>query len=136
MFDRAKADLESASSEAARTARVAAFFEAVLAGGGAPLTSRSGDRVVFVARGAPTGGYSVAGEWNGWKAGAQPLLRIGNSDLYAADLSVPRDGPQPYKLVDGTRFFEPRTMVSRSLRRSRARRATRAIASSRRSSSA
>ncbi len=106
LLDDVKSALASASSAEQRARIVDDFFAAVDRGGGTPLRSRSGDRVAFVARGAPSSTWWVAGSFNGWQIGRNALTRVGQSDLYAAELSVPRDAAHAYKLVDGQTWLE------------------------------
>jgi predicted alpha/beta superfamily hydrolase len=65
--------------------------------GGFPL--RESDRVLFVHRGAG-GPYAVAGSWNGWSRTAQPLVRVGATDVWTLETRLPGADRYEYKVVD------------------------------------
>ena len=94
-----------------RAAAINRFMAAVAEQGGTPLVSAptaGSPRVAFFVRGEAGQGMSVAGEFNKWSATATPLLPLSNSDLYVAEVEVPRTAPQQYKLVkNGTFFADP-----------------------------
>jgi enterochelin esterase family protein len=109
LLDTVKTALLAAGTDSERESLVSAFVAEVKRQGGTPLSSRVDDRVGFIAVGAPAGGnYSVSGTFNGWKAGQDSLTRIGQSSLYALELTLPRSAAQSYKLVTGTTYFEDR----------------------------
>ncbi|MFP2933479.1 alpha/beta hydrolase [Pyxidicoccus sp. 3LG] len=95
-----------------RIAAIDQFVAAVEEQGGTPLVSdptSSQARVAFFVRGEQGRDTFVAGEFNEWSATATPLVQVRDTDLYVAELVVPRTGPQPYKLVKGGNFFaDPR----------------------------
>ena len=94
-----------------RAAAIDRFVAAVAEQGGTPLVSDPTalrPRVAFFVRGEAGQGTSVAGEFNEWKADATPLVQVPNTDLYVAEVEVPRTKAQQYKLVkDGNFFADP-----------------------------
>lgn len=112
LLDEVRVDIQNATNATQRTNIVNAFVAAVADAGGTPLQqSDGGTRVAFFAVGNPqdaTNGYSVAGEFNNWAAGQHKLTRVGQSDLFAAELNLSRDRGYAYKMVDGTTFYEDR----------------------------
>lgn len=102
-----KVELGRATSADARRVVVDHFIEAVEAAGGAPLVSdarASSQRVAFFVRGSDAAGTTVAGEFNGWTPTGAALVRLWDTDLYVAEVVVPRTGPQPYKFVKNGTF--------------------------------
>ena len=73
------ADLKPLTTDAARKARVAAFWTAVGQAGGVPL--RDATRVAFIHQGSVSGALAVAGSFNGWKTGVDPLAAVPGTDL-------------------------------------------------------
>lgn len=107
LLDQLRASLATASDGAAKEALVDQFLADVEAQGGTPLATRDGGtRVAFIARGAPTAGYSAVGQWNQWVQGETPLLQVDGTTLYAGEAQLLRDGPIRYKLADGSGVFE------------------------------
>nr|BDT31308.1 alpha/beta hydrolase-fold protein [Myxococcus sp. MH1] len=107
------ADLQLAMGRATtsneRTQAIDRFVEQVEAQGGTPLVSDASagrQRVAFFARGESARDTFVAGEFNEWSPTATPLGQVRDTDLYLAEVEIPRTGPQPYKLVKGGSFFE------------------------------
>ncbi|NTX09546.1 alpha/beta hydrolase [Myxococcus sp. CA056] len=101
--------MSRATSPEVRTAAIDQFVADVAAQGGTPLVSdaRSGrQRVVFFARGDSARDTSVAGDFNEWSPTATPLAQVRDTDLFVAEVDIPRTGPHPYKLVKGGGFFE------------------------------
>lgn len=88
-------------SGAARAARVDKLLADVAAHGGAPLEDPSGDRVVFLARGAsPTGSWKVVGGFVGWdKSKAIPLAMLPDTDLFSVETKIARGASHEYKLL-------------------------------------
>ncbi|XXF78993.1 alpha/beta hydrolase-fold protein [Myxococcaceae bacterium GXIMD 01537] len=107
LLEELKLALARAPSGDARRAAVDRFVEVADAAGGAPLVSdalASSPRVAFFVRGEAFAGSAVAGAFNGWSPTATPLLRLRDTDLFVAEVVVPRTGPQPYKLVRNGTF--------------------------------
>ena len=101
LFDALSADLAKLP-DGSKAARVDAFLADVKSQGGTPLEG-TGDRLVFVARGAgPEGTWSVAGAFTAWKSGKLPMTLVPGTDLYVVDTQVPRGKAQAYKLLSGT----------------------------------
>ena len=69
---------------------------------GFPL--RRGNDVTFVYKAKTAGPVSVAGEWNGWRAGATPLRRLGQTDVWVAQVTMPAPDRYQYKIVDHGRW--------------------------------
>ncbi|MBZ4415479.1 esterase family protein [Myxococcus sp. RHSTA-1-4] len=91
-----------------RIAAIDRFVAAVAEQGGTPLVSdatATRPRVAFFVRGASAPGTTVAGEFNEWSATATPLVQVRDTDLWVAEVDVPRTGPQAYKLVKNGNFF-------------------------------
>ena len=65
---------------------------------GFPL--RSGRAAIFVYHGPSAGPLAVAGEWNGWSTGALPLARVGATDVWTAQATLPAAARYEYKLVE------------------------------------
>jgi enterochelin esterase family protein len=102
-----EAALPGATTAGAKDALVQSFLTQVEAHGGTPLvTHDGGTEVAFIQYGAPSSGYSVAGDWNGFTAGQIAMTRVGGSLLYAADVNLPRTEDYRFKLVDGSNYFE------------------------------
>lgn len=104
-------EMGRATTDDARTAAIDRFVAAVAEQGGAPLVSApdaARPRVVFFVRGAGRDTF-VAGAFNDWSQTATPLVQVRDTDLYVAEVEVPRTGPQPYKLVKAGSFFEDRS---------------------------
>ena len=109
LLDQARIDIQNAVNANQRAAAVQTFVTAVAQNGGTPLQqSDGGTRVAFIAVGDPQLGYSVAGEFNNWTSGQTSLARVGQSDLFAAEVTLSRDRGYAYKMVDGTSFYEDR----------------------------
>lgn len=110
LLEELKLTLARASSGDARRVAVDSFLQKVDAAGGAPLVSdplASSPRVAFFVRGEEFAGSSVAGEFNGWSPTATSLVRLRDTDLFVAEVTVARTGPQPYKFVrNGSFDFE------------------------------
>ncbi len=101
LYDALVADL-AALADDQKAARVDQFIGDVEAQGGTPL-EEFGDRLVFVARGAPPlGPWSIAGSFTGWKANPQPMTQVSGTDLYVLDAHVARGTAHQYKLLSGT----------------------------------
>jgi enterochelin esterase family protein len=101
-----ESDLAAATTDAQKNALLTAFYADVADGGGTPLVTPGGTRVAFVAAGVPDAGWSVGGTWNGWTPGATPLQSVQGTALYAAEVDLPYSGAYPYKLVDGSTWYE------------------------------
>lgn len=108
LLDRFRSDVANATTGAQLQALTESFFADVATHGGTPLVSPGGTRVAFIARDAPQIQYSVGGTFNGWTAGVDVLSRVGQSNVYAVERTVPRDGPHAYKMVDGSTWYEDR----------------------------
>lgn len=102
LLDAFKAEV-SGLTGAARTARVEKFFADVDASGGAPLEDPKGDRVVFLARGAPpAGSWRAVGSFGGWdKAKGVPLAAIAGTDVWVGEATIGRGASHEYKLLTG-----------------------------------
>jgi len=101
-------EMSRATSDDARVAAIDRFVAAVAEQGGTPLVSAPTalrPRVAFFVRGAAGRDTFVAGAFNTWSATATPLVQVRDTDLYLAEVEVPRTGPQPYKLVKAGNFF-------------------------------
>ncbi|QSQ11113.1 hydrolase [Myxococcus landrumensis] len=101
--------MSRATSSEARTEAIDRFVAEVEAKGGTPLVSDASagqQRVAFFVRGASGRDTFVAGEFNAWSSSATPLTQVRDTDLFLAEVVIPRTGPQPYKLVKGDSFFE------------------------------
>ena len=85
-----------------------ALVSALLDAGGTPLVDPASDRVVFVWRGQPDGAVSVTGSWSDWAPGAVPLVRVGESDVFAGEATLPQSERHEYKVVVGETFVEDR----------------------------
>lgn len=109
LFDTFTKDLAGLTG-AARTARVTALMADVAAQGGAPLEDPATGRVIFLARGdAASGPWSVATSLTGFDAAnATPLVMVPDTDLWAADVVIPRGKSFEYKLLTGSTFVEDR----------------------------
>jgi predicted alpha/beta superfamily hydrolase len=70
---------------------------------GFPL--RDGARVAFVWRGRPTTAPVVAGAFNAWSTSAQPLTRIGATDVWFAEVTLPAADRFEYKFVSGSTWL-------------------------------
>lgn len=121
--------LFAASPSAARILDLPAVREEVASGTVAVELSFEGSTAVLLRRGpgtfevtlayAPPPGeapaaVSAAGDWNGWKEGATPLLRDGQSGRYLATLPLAR-GRYAYKLVvDGAWREDPSAAARRA----------------------
>jgi len=107
LYDALVADLATLAG-AARQARVDTFYAAVEAGGGSPLEDPLTGRVVFVARGAaPAGSWVVATSLSGFDpALGLSLVAVTDTDLHAAQVTVPRGASFQYKLASGTTLYE------------------------------
>lgn len=112
LLDQARIDIQNAANAQQRTNIVNNLISSIAANGGTPLQqSDGGTRVAFIAVGNPqdqANGYSVAGEFNNWATGQTKLTRVGQSELFAAELTLTRDRGYAYKMVDGTTFYEDR----------------------------
>jgi enterochelin esterase family protein len=99
-------EMARATTPEGRTAAIDRFVAAVEAQGGTPLVNDAlaRPRAAFFVRGPQGRGASVAGEFNGWSATATPLAQVRDTDLYLAEVDLPRTGPQAYKLVIGGSF--------------------------------
>ena len=106
LFTALEADLATLTDPAKRAARIDTFMKDVAVAGGTPL--RDATHVVFLYRGLPTGTLSVAGTFNGWTPGADPMQTFGGTDLCYLDKPVAPAG-QEYKLVTaaGTWLQDP-----------------------------
>jgi iron(III)-enterobactin esterase len=113
LYDAFVTDMAGLSDPAARTARAAKLVADVKAAGGTPLESRGsagvpgGDRVVFLAAGAPPGGtWQIGGSFRpgqpSWTASPLPMTPIAGTDLWIADTTIPRGAAHAYKLQSGT----------------------------------
>jgi enterochelin esterase-like enzyme len=113
LYDAFVADMATLSDPSARAARAAKLVTDVTAAGGTPLESRGtgaapgGDRVVFLAKGAPPNGtWNVGGSFRpgqpSWTANPLPLVQVAGTDLYVADTTIPRGTAHTYKLLSGT----------------------------------
>lgn len=91
----------AALSGAARVARVDELLADVAREGGTPLEDPSGDRVVFLARGAsPSGTWKVAGGFVDWdKAKALVMQGLPDTDLFSVEAKIPRGASHEYKLL-------------------------------------
>jgi len=111
LLARLQLEMGRATSSAQRAEAIDRFVAAVGEQGGGPLVSDAlagQPRVAFFMRGEAGRGTFVAGDFNGWSATATPLVQVRDTDLYLAEVEVPRTGPQPYKLVkDGEFFADP-----------------------------
>jgi enterochelin esterase family protein len=107
LFTKLLADLKTLAGTAARKARIDTFFAAVAKTGRWPV--RDATTVVFLYRGVPDGALSVAGTFNGWKAGVDLLTQLPDSDLYYLEKGL-GTARQEYKLVTskGTWLRDPR----------------------------
>lgn len=104
-------EMARATTPEGRTAAIDRFVAAVEEQGGTPLVNdaRARARAAFFVRGEQGRGTFVAGEFNQWSATATPLVQVRDTDLYLAEVDMPRTGPQAYKLVKDGRFFsDPR----------------------------
>lgn len=106
LFTTLEADLAQLTDPAKRTARIDTFMKDVAAAGGTPLRDATG--VVFLYRGLPTGTLSVAGTFNSWTPGPDPMQTFGGTDLHYLDKPITPAG-QEYKLVTaaGTWLQDP-----------------------------
>ena len=106
LFTTLEADLATLTDPAQRAARIDTFMNDVAAAGGTPLRDASG--VVFLYRGLPTGALSVAGSFNSWTPGADPMQTFSGTDLHYLDKPIAPAG-QEYKLVTaaGTWLQDP-----------------------------
>jgi len=106
LFTKLEADLKQLSGTAARKARVDVFFADVAKSGLYPV--RDASTVVFLYRGTAGSALSVAGTFNSWKAGADPLSKFVNTDLYYLKKSLGQ-ARQEYKFTtsSGTWFKDP-----------------------------
>ncbi|QDE95188.1 alpha/beta hydrolase [Myxococcus xanthus] len=111
LLTRLQLEMSRATSSAQRTEAIDRFVAEVEEQGGRPLVSdvKAGrPRVAFFVRGEAGRDTFVAGDFNGWAATATPLVQVRDTDLYVAEVEVPRTGPQPYKLVkDGDFIADP-----------------------------
>ncbi|MDF2695923.1 MAG: hypothetical protein K0S65_4306, partial [Labilithrix sp.] len=83
----------------ARMARVEAFLADVAAQGGAPLEDAASGRVVFLARGAPSGTFRASGSFSDWSPqGGVALAPVAGTDLWAGETTVAQSFE--YKLVE------------------------------------
>lgn len=108
LLDQLRSDVAAAQTTAELDALTIAFFAAVDAQGGAPLTAATGDRVAFIARAAPQTQYSVGGSFNGWMPGVDVLTRVGQSGVWAHERTLSRSTTYAYKMVDGSTWYEDR----------------------------
>lgn len=109
LYDALLVDL-AALADDAKQSRVAIFYDAVVAAGGAPLEDPLTGRVVYLARGAPPGDHwAVATSLTGFDASAAtPLVAVPGTDLHAASVTVPRGASYRYKLASaGTLYEDP-----------------------------
>lgn len=106
LFDALTADLAKLAPEL-QSARIDAFLADLRTTGGAPLEDPASDRVVVVARGAPpSGAWAVTTSEVGFDvAKATPMIAVAG-DLWAAELTIPRNERFTYKLLSGTTFLE------------------------------
>lgn len=108
LFDALRDEVKALGGSApdARAARVTAFLEDVRARGGAPL--EDGDRVVVLARGAALSGpWAVTtSEVAFATSSATPMTNLGGTDLWWAELVVPRTRSFTYKLLSGVTYLE------------------------------
>ncbi|MDB4995956.1 MAG: hypothetical protein JWM74_3388 [Myxococcaceae bacterium] len=113
LYDAFVTDMAGITDPTARSARAAKLVADVKAAGGTPLESRGsagvpgGDRVVFLASGAPPNGtWNVGGSFRpgqpSWTANPLPLVQVAGTDLYVADTTIPRGAAHAYKLLSGT----------------------------------
>lgn len=111
LLTRLQLEMSRATSSAQRTEAIDRFVAEVEEQGGRPLVSdvKAGHpRVAFFVRGEAGRDTFVAGDFNGWSATATPLVQVRDTDLYVAEVEVPRTGPQPCKLVkDGDFIADP-----------------------------
>ncbi|MFP2912216.1 alpha/beta hydrolase [Pyxidicoccus sp. 3LFB2] len=101
-------EMSRATTPEGRTAAIDRFVAAVAEQGGTPLTSDATTvrpRVAFFVRGEAGKDTFVAGAFNEWSDSATPLVQVRDTDLYVAEVDVPRTGPQPYKLVKAGNYF-------------------------------
>jgi enterochelin esterase family protein len=98
--------LDDLAGGAEPAATVEAFVQAVIAGGGTPLVDPSGERLVFLWRGEPSGTLGVAGSFADWQPGAVALERVGSTSLFAGEATLAKDQRHEYKLVDGDTYLE------------------------------
>jgi enterochelin esterase family protein len=94
LFTKLEADLKLLSGAAARKARVDTFFADVAKTGRYPV--RDASSMVFLYRGAVSSTLSVAGSFNSWKAGADPLTKFADTELYYLKKSLGK-ARQEYK---------------------------------------
>lgn len=74
--------------------------------GGIPIVE--GNTALFLYRGVVKSGLYVAGDFNGWEARADPMLRIEGTDLHCFELELPPDARLEYKFVrDGEWILDP-----------------------------
>ena len=104
LYDTLVADIAALSSDVARRARVATFLADVSTKGGGPLEDPASDRAVFLVDGAPPAGpWSVLGGFIAWdKARAAVMTKVAGTDLWVADIRIPRGIAHAYKLLSGT----------------------------------
>jgi enterochelin esterase family protein len=101
-------EMSRATTDDQRTAAIDRFVAKVEEQGGTPLVSDATvvrPRVAFFVRGAAGRDTFVAGAFNEWSNTATPLVQVRDTDLYLAEVDVPRTGPQPYKLFKGEAYF-------------------------------
>ncbi|WP_164008509.1 alpha/beta hydrolase [Pyxidicoccus trucidator] len=101
-------EMSRATTPEGRIAAIDRFVAAVTEQGGTPLVSDATavrPRVAFFMRGEAGRDTFVAGAFNEWSATATPLVQVRDTDLYVAEVDVPRTGPQPYKLVKAGNYF-------------------------------
>ncbi|MCY1017037.1 alpha/beta hydrolase [Pyxidicoccus sp. MSG2] len=102
-------EMSRATTGEARVAAIDRFVALVAEQGGAPLVNDASSirpRVAFFVRGDAGRDTFVAGAFNEWSATATPLVQVRDTDLYVAEVDIPRTGPQPYKLVKAGNYFQ------------------------------
>ncbi len=89
----------------AREARLTSFFDALRAEGQVPY--KQGDHVAFLYRG-PATSVAVAGDHNGWDPSRGAATRLGASDVWIQEMTLPPDARVDYKIVrNGTWILDP-----------------------------
>lgn len=80
-----------------------------------PMVSEG--RALFLHRGEAESHVSVAGDFNNWDAGADPMIRVQGTDLFLLEVDLPPDARIEYKLVvDGEWLLDslnPNTVTSK-----------------------
>jgi enterochelin esterase family protein len=105
LFDALVTDLDGGADPAAAAN---AFVGAVSEAGGTPLVDPESERVVFVWRGEPDGAVAVTGSWADWAPGAVAMAKVGDTDVYAGEATLPTGERHQYKIVVGETFLEDR----------------------------